>query len=224
MDESSQCDIFGLAALALADKAIIVGDDKQISPQAIGTEESAGPRADRPVHPGPSAVGAARPQDQPVRPGEDAVPGRDHAPRALPLPAGDHRVLQPAQLQRRDPAAARAARRPVLAQRHRRAHPERLPGAGNRHQRRGGRVHRRQDRRAVRRPGLRRQDLRRHLAARRRRRPSSSSASSSSVWARRRWNAAGSAAATPITSRATSAASCSSPWSSRPARDAASGP
>ncbi|MDX6418889.1 MAG: hypothetical protein QOG28_3509 [Trebonia sp.] len=40
MDESSQCDIFGLAALALADKAIIVGDDKQISPQAIGTEES----------------------------------------------------------------------------------------------------------------------------------------------------------------------------------------
>jgi AAA domain len=41
MDESSQCDIFGLAALALADKAIIVGDDKQISPQAIGTEESA---------------------------------------------------------------------------------------------------------------------------------------------------------------------------------------
>ena len=41
MDESSQCDIFGLAALAVADKAIIVGDDKQISPQAIGTEESA---------------------------------------------------------------------------------------------------------------------------------------------------------------------------------------
>ena len=41
MDESSQCDIFGLAALALADKAIIVGDDKQISPQAIGTDESA---------------------------------------------------------------------------------------------------------------------------------------------------------------------------------------
>ena len=40
MDESSQCDIFGLAALALADKAIIVGDDKQISPQAIGTDES----------------------------------------------------------------------------------------------------------------------------------------------------------------------------------------
>ena len=41
VDESSQCDMFGLAALGLAHKAIIVGDDKQISPQAIGTEESA---------------------------------------------------------------------------------------------------------------------------------------------------------------------------------------
>jgi very-short-patch-repair endonuclease len=40
VDESSQCDLFALAALSLADKAIIVGDDKQISPQAIGTEES----------------------------------------------------------------------------------------------------------------------------------------------------------------------------------------
>lgn len=41
VDESSQCDLFGLAALALADKAVIVGDDKQISPSAVGTEESA---------------------------------------------------------------------------------------------------------------------------------------------------------------------------------------
>jgi very-short-patch-repair endonuclease len=41
MDESSQADIFALAALALADKAVIVGDDKQISPQAIGIDESA---------------------------------------------------------------------------------------------------------------------------------------------------------------------------------------
>jgi very-short-patch-repair endonuclease len=41
VDESSQCDLFGLAALSLADKAVIVGDDKQISPSAIGTEESA---------------------------------------------------------------------------------------------------------------------------------------------------------------------------------------
>ena len=40
VDESSQCDIFGLAAIALAEKAIIVGDDKQISPSAIGTDES----------------------------------------------------------------------------------------------------------------------------------------------------------------------------------------
>jgi very-short-patch-repair endonuclease len=40
MDESSQCDLFGLAALSIADKAVIVGDDKQISPQAVGTDES----------------------------------------------------------------------------------------------------------------------------------------------------------------------------------------
>jgi very-short-patch-repair endonuclease len=40
VDESSQCDIFGLAALSIADKAVIVGDDKQISPQAVGTDES----------------------------------------------------------------------------------------------------------------------------------------------------------------------------------------
>lgn len=41
VDESSQCDLFALAALGIADRAVIVGDDKQISPQAIGTDESA---------------------------------------------------------------------------------------------------------------------------------------------------------------------------------------
>jgi very-short-patch-repair endonuclease len=41
VDESSQCDLFGLAALGIARKAVVVGDDKQISPQAVGTEESA---------------------------------------------------------------------------------------------------------------------------------------------------------------------------------------
>jgi very-short-patch-repair endonuclease len=40
VDESSQCDLFSLAALAIADKAVIVGDDQQISPQMVGTEES----------------------------------------------------------------------------------------------------------------------------------------------------------------------------------------
>jgi very-short-patch-repair endonuclease len=39
VDESSQCDLFGLAALGIARKAVVVGDDKQISPQAIGTDE-----------------------------------------------------------------------------------------------------------------------------------------------------------------------------------------
>jgi very-short-patch-repair endonuclease len=41
VDESSQCDLFGLAALGIARKAVVVGDDKQISPQAVGIEESA---------------------------------------------------------------------------------------------------------------------------------------------------------------------------------------
>ena len=38
VDESSQCDIFSLGALTLAKKAIVVGDDKQISPQVVGTD------------------------------------------------------------------------------------------------------------------------------------------------------------------------------------------
>lgn len=40
VDESSQCDLFGLAALGIARKAVVVGDDKQISPQAVGTDEA----------------------------------------------------------------------------------------------------------------------------------------------------------------------------------------
>jgi hypothetical protein len=40
VDESSQCDLFGLAALGIARKAVVVGDDKQISPQPVGTEEA----------------------------------------------------------------------------------------------------------------------------------------------------------------------------------------
>lgn len=41
VDESSQCDVFALAALAIADKAVVVGDDKQISPSAVGTDQGA---------------------------------------------------------------------------------------------------------------------------------------------------------------------------------------
>ena len=40
VDESSQCDLFSLAALGIARKAVVVGDDKQISPQAVGTDEA----------------------------------------------------------------------------------------------------------------------------------------------------------------------------------------
>lgn len=39
VDESSQCDVFALAALGIAHKAVVVGDDKQISPQAVGTDQ-----------------------------------------------------------------------------------------------------------------------------------------------------------------------------------------
>jgi len=40
VDESSQCDIFALTVLYRAKKAVIVGDDKQISPEPIGIEFS----------------------------------------------------------------------------------------------------------------------------------------------------------------------------------------
>ncbi|MBC2399913.1 AAA domain-containing protein [Clostridium tetanomorphum] len=39
IDESSQSNIFSLCALMRAKKAIVVGDDKQISPEAIGVEQ-----------------------------------------------------------------------------------------------------------------------------------------------------------------------------------------
>ncbi|KHD35767.1 ATPase AAA [Clostridium acetobutylicum] len=38
-DESNQSDIFGISALFRGKRAVIVGDDKQISPQAVGIEE-----------------------------------------------------------------------------------------------------------------------------------------------------------------------------------------
>jgi very-short-patch-repair endonuclease len=41
LDESSQCDVFALALLGIARKAIVVGDDKQISPQAVGVDQEA---------------------------------------------------------------------------------------------------------------------------------------------------------------------------------------
>lgn len=39
-DESSQCDLFSICALFRAKKAIVVGDDKQISPQFIGIDQA----------------------------------------------------------------------------------------------------------------------------------------------------------------------------------------
>lgn len=40
IDESSQCDIFAISALFRAKKAVIVGDDNQISPEAIGVDSN----------------------------------------------------------------------------------------------------------------------------------------------------------------------------------------
>ena len=40
VDESSQCDTFALGLLGLGHKLVVVGDDKQISPSAIGTGRS----------------------------------------------------------------------------------------------------------------------------------------------------------------------------------------
>lgn len=41
VDESSQCDLFALSALMRADRAVVVGDDQQISPSAVGTDQEA---------------------------------------------------------------------------------------------------------------------------------------------------------------------------------------
>lgn len=40
IDESSQCDLFSVAALALAKKAVVVGDDMQMSPQTLVIDEA----------------------------------------------------------------------------------------------------------------------------------------------------------------------------------------
>ncbi len=41
VDEASQCDITSLALTVLADKLIVVGDDKQVSPMAVGVDNEA---------------------------------------------------------------------------------------------------------------------------------------------------------------------------------------
>ena len=40
VDESSQCDLFALNALFRAERAVIVGDDKQISPEGVGRDQT----------------------------------------------------------------------------------------------------------------------------------------------------------------------------------------
>ncbi|VBB07197.1 Hypothetical protein LUCI_2441 [Lucifera butyrica] len=40
VDESSQCDLFALTALFRAERAVIVGDDRQISPEGVGRDQT----------------------------------------------------------------------------------------------------------------------------------------------------------------------------------------
>lgn len=40
VDESSQCQLFALAALFRAERAVIIGDHKQVSPEAVGIEQA----------------------------------------------------------------------------------------------------------------------------------------------------------------------------------------
>ncbi|WP_055478290.1 AAA domain-containing protein [Sphaerimonospora mesophila] len=47
IDESSQCDVFALGLLGLGHKVVVVGDDKQISPSAVGINRA---RVDELVH------------------------------------------------------------------------------------------------------------------------------------------------------------------------------
>jgi very-short-patch-repair endonuclease len=47
VDESSQCDVFALGLLGLGHKVVIVGDDRQISPSAVGVNRA---RVDQLIH------------------------------------------------------------------------------------------------------------------------------------------------------------------------------
>ncbi len=118
VDEASQADLFALPVLALAERAVVVGDDQQIGPQlgfvGVGVRPDPQPSRRR-------AVGRAlRPGVIAVRPRGAPVAGADPADRALPVRAADHRVLVEALLRPQDHAAAGG---PAVAG----ADPHRLP-------------------------------------------------------------------------------------------------
>ena len=168
VDESSQCDLFALAALGIARKAVVVGDDKQISPQAVGTDEAS-------VHELIRQHISDLPQAELLDIktslydlSKMRFPGvimlREHF-RCLPeiIEFSNQLAYNGNILPLREQPADTTWRSVIDVHIH---DGYRVPG--DRHQPARGRLHHRQDRRAVLRSSLRRQDLRRHLLPRRR--------------------------------------------------------
>ena len=112
VDEASQCDLAGLLALYLGKGAVIVGDHEQVSPSAIGEavedinaliSQFLGGVPNSHLYDGQTSV-----YDLARQSFGGTIGLREHF-RCVP---GHHRVLEPAVLPRRDPAAARSQHRP----------------------------------------------------------------------------------------------------------------
>ena len=116
IDEASQIGLLDTPILALAKRAIVVGDDQQTSPENVGTERQPildliddhlgeNPRSPDPFRAGQQSLRHCPPTISPDR----------AAPRTLPLPAAHHRVLQPRVVQRHDRRPTRPATASPLA-------------------------------------------------------------------------------------------------------------
>lgn len=104
VDEASQADMFALPVLSLGSRAVVVGDDQQIGPQLpfVGGVMGLINAHLRDVPSAEHFDNESSLYDHAVR----RSPQRILLTRALPLRAGDHRLLQPYVLRRRDRAAA----------------------------------------------------------------------------------------------------------------------
>ena len=108
VDEASQSGLDSLFLHYLGAKLIVVGDDQQISPDNVGVnlqDVEDLRRQHIPDIPLSTTFGA---RHQPLRSSADPLRQPRQASRALPMHAGDHRVLQPAAVPGRTahPAAA----------------------------------------------------------------------------------------------------------------------
>ena len=115
VDEASQSDVTGLIAFFLGKRIIVVGDDEQVSPLAVGELVEESQRlideflARHPV------AGTLRRQTIAVRYRRANLRRPDVFARTFPLRAGYHSIQQSPQLQRPHPAAARSDARPPAA-------------------------------------------------------------------------------------------------------------